>query len=74
MVNLSKHERSLLELLLKKHPAPLSYETIDANIYDYSGSKNAIKLLVGSLRNKTTKASVINVSGFGYKLNLVADQ
>ena len=69
IVNLSKHERALIELLIEKHPAPASYESINANVYDYCGSQNAMKLLVGSLRNKIKKDSIFNVSGFGYKLN-----
>lgn len=71
IIDLSKYERALIELLIKKHPAPLSYESIDATIYDYNGSKNAIKLLISALRNKTTKGSISNISGFGYKINLM---
>jgi DNA-binding response OmpR family regulator len=69
IVNLSKHERVLIELLIEKHPAPASYESINANIYDNCGSKNATKLLVNSLRKKIKKESIVNISGFGYKLN-----
>lgn len=71
IINLSKYERALIEILLTKYPAPLSYESIDAHIYDYSGSKNAIKLLVASLRHKIENKSIINISGFGYKLKLM---
>lgn len=74
IINLSKYERALIELLITKYPAPVSYEVIDGHIYDYDGSKNAIKLLVGSLRNKIEKQSVLNVSGLGYKLNLLGSQ
>ncbi len=73
IINLSKNERALLELLIEKHPEPTSYESIDAIIYNYCGSKNAIKLLISSLRNKIKKESIVNVSGFGYKLNLKDD-
>lgn len=74
IINLSKHERALLEMLIVKYPAPLSYESINVHIYDYEGSKNAIKLLVGSLRHKIESKSIINVSGFGYKLKLMDDR
>jgi len=70
LVSLSKHERALIELLIEKNPAAASYESIEANIYDYTGSKNAIKLLVSALRKKTKKDCIVNVSGFGYKLNI----
>lgn len=70
IINLSKHERALLELLIKECPLPISYQIIDANIYNYTSSKNAIKLLVSSLRDKISKEAIINISGFGYKLKL----
>lgn len=69
IVNLSKYERAMIELLIKKHPAPISYDFINSHIYDYGASQNAIKLLVSSLREKVKKESIVNVPGFGYKLN-----
>lgn len=74
IINLSKYERALIELLIKKHPAPISYDYIDAQIYDYSASKNAIKLLVSSLRDKINKQSIVNITGYGYKLMLMDDK
>jgi DNA-binding response OmpR family regulator len=68
VIDLSKTERHLLELFLTKHPSPVSYDSIDENVYDYSSTKNAIKLLISSLRQKINKESIINISGFGYKL------
>lgn len=70
VIRLSKHERNLLELFIKKHPAPVSYESIDTNIYDNESSKNAIKLLISALRIKIDKTAISNISGFGYKLNI----
>lgn len=74
VVSLSKYERALIELLIRHHPAPASYHQIDAHIYDYSASKNAIKLLVSALREKIKKQSIANVTGYGYKLMLMGDQ
>lgn len=74
IIDLSKYERALLELLIDKYPAPVSYDFIDEHIYDFGASKNAIKLLVSSLRDKIERHSVINVSGFGYKLHLLGDK
>lgn len=74
IINLSKYERALIELLIKKYPAPISYDHIDAQVYDYSASKNAIKLLVSSLRDKIKKQSIINITGYGYKLMLMDDK
>lgn len=73
IISLSKTERSLLDLLIKNHPAPTSYESIDSNVYEFASSKNAIKLLVKSLRNKIDKEAISNVSGFGYNVNIIKE-
>lgn len=70
IISLSKTERALLDLLIKNHPAPTSYEGIDSNVYEFASSKNAIKLLVKSLRNKIDKEAITNVSGFGYNVKI----
>lgn len=71
IISLSKHERALLELLLKNSPAPSSYESIESQVYEFSTSKNAIKLLVKSLRNKLDKEVISNVPGLGYNINIM---
>jgi len=71
IISLSKTERTLLELLFKNYPAPTSYEGIESNVYDFATSKNAIKLLIKSLRTKISKDAISNVSGFGYNINLM---
>jgi len=70
IISLSKKERALLELFIKSYPSSLSYESIENNVYDACSSKNAIKLLIKSLREKTSKNTITNVSGFGYKIHL----
>lgn len=70
IISLSKTERALLDLLIKNYPAPTSYEGIDSNVYEFASSKNAIKLLVKSLRNKIDKETITNVSGFGYNVSI----
>jgi len=70
VISLSKNERALLELLLKNYPAPTSYESIESHVYDFSSSKNAMKLLVKSLRAKICKEAISNVSGLGYNVEL----
>jgi len=71
IISLSKIERSFLELLLKNTPAPTSYDAIENEVYDFATSRNAIKLLVKSLRAKLCKDAITNLSGFGYNINLV---
>ncbi len=71
IIPLSRNERGLIDLLIKNHPAPSSYETIEANVYEFASSKNAIKLLVKSLRAKINKETISNVSGLGYNINIL---
>jgi len=71
IIPLSKIERSFLELLLKNTPAPTSYDAIENEVYEFATSRNAIKLLVKSLRAKLSKDAITNLSGFGYNINLV---
>lgn len=73
IISLSKNERALLDILIKNYPAPTSYEAIEANVYEFASSKNAIKLLVKSLRTKINKEAISNVSGFGYNINIKKD-
>lgn len=70
IIPLSKNERALIELLIKNYPAATSYENIETNVYDFASSKNAIKLLIKSLRAKIGKETITNVSGFGYNINI----
>lgn len=71
IITLSKTERNLLELLLKNSPAPSSYESIEIEVYDFATSRNAIKLLVKSLRKKLGKDVIVNVSGLGYNIEMM---
>lgn len=70
IVPLSKTERALLETLIKNYPAATSYEAIEANVYDFVSSKNAIKLLIKALRAKLGKENIINISGYGYNIKI----
>lgn len=70
IVPLSKTERSLLETLIKNYPAATSYEAIEANVYNFVSSKNAIKLLIKALRTKLGKENIINISGYGYNIKI----
>ena len=70
IISLSKNERAILELLIKNYPAPTTYESIESNVYEFATSKNAIKLLIKSLRQKINKEAIENISGLGYTVNI----
>lgn len=71
IIQLSKNERELLELLIKNHPSSVSYENIEQYVYNFESSKNAIKLLVKALRKKIGQNAISNISSLGYKINLM---
>lgn len=70
-VSLSKHERLLLELLVKQKNNVVQYEAIENFIWsDIGMSNDAIKSLTKGLRKKLPKDSLENIYGLGYKLNI----
>jgi len=69
---LNKKESLLLNLLIKNSPNIVSYETIEYHLWDdMEVSKEAFKSLIKDLRKKTSKESIKNVSGIGYKIEIL---
>lgn len=74
-VALSKHEKQLLELLVKYRNNVLQYEAIENFIWPEIGmSKDAIKSLTKGLRKKLPDGALQNIYGLGYKLNVREDE
>lgn len=68
VISLNKKERQLLTLLINNPNKVLTYEELEYHIWDDSVSRDALKSLIKDLRKKTSKETVKNVSGIGYKL------
>ena len=72
MINITKNERLFLNLLLKNHPRAVSYDELQTHIWqDEYMSENAIRLLVRDLRKKLPQNCIKNLSGIGYKIELL---
>ena len=71
-VSLSKHERQLLELLVKNMNNVVQYEPIENFVWpDIGMSTDAIKSLTKGLRKKLPKGSLENIYATGYKLIII---
>ncbi|RXK13245.1 DNA-binding response regulator [Halarcobacter mediterraneus] len=73
IINLSKNEQKLLNLLCEKFPRAVTYEELQSYIWngEYM-SENAIRLLVRDLRKKLPDNCIRNISKLGYKIELIA--
>lgn len=69
-ISLNKKERQLLNLLIKNPNKVLTYEELEYHIWDDSVSREALKSLIKDLRKKSSKETIKNVSGIGYKYEI----
>ena len=71
VIDLSKKEYNLLELLLDNKRKIIPYETIESIIWHNSSmSIDAVRTLVRAIRKKTYKDIIINNNAIGYKIDL----
>ena len=73
LLGLTAIETALLELLLRRAPAPVNRRTIAVQVWDDEADpvgSNTIDVHVGRLRGKlaTTSARIETVRGFGYRI------
>ncbi len=73
LLNLTTIETALLELLLRRAPAPVNRRTIAVQVWDDEADpvgSNTIDVHVGRLRGKlaATSARIETVRGFGYRI------
>jgi len=69
-ISLNKKERQLLNLLIKNPEKVLTYDELEYHIWDDVVSRDALKSLIRDLRKKTSKETIKNVSGIGYKFEV----
>ena len=71
-VRLSKKERFLLELLAKIPGQPVSFATLEAELWPQTPpGPDALPSLIKRFRQKTSKHLIANLYGDGYTLNLL---
>lgn len=68
---LNKKESLLINLFIRNQDRIITYEEIEYHIWDNEVSIGAFKSLIRDLRKKTSKDFIINMSGVGYRLNIL---
>ena len=71
VIPLTKKENLFLDFLLKNHDCPLSYEKINMNIWNGSMTHDSLRSLIKELRKKTYKELIKNISGMGYRVDIL---
>jgi len=75
LIKLTHKELKLLDLLAKNHHRVVNYEEIENTIwYDDVMTKDALRALVRTLRQKLQGDYLENVSGFGYRLHVAPQE
>jgi len=71
-IPLGTKEQSLMKLFISNKDRTISKEEISYNLYPLDNVTNSgIRNLVNRLKNKIGKDSILNVSGSGWRLNLI---
>lgn len=71
LFNYQKKETQFLNLLIENVNRALTYEEINEKIWSGSMSQDALRSIVKELRKKVYKELIKNVSGVGYRLDLI---
>lgn len=73
-IKLNKKEKYLMDLLCENKNKVVQYSTIERTVwqnYEESMSPSALRTLVKNLRKKVGNDNIENISGLGYKLNVI---
>lgn len=71
IVSLSNKETALLDLFINNENKVLTYEEIDKSIWNENMSQDVLRTVIKQLRRKTYKELIKNISGIGYRLDLI---
>ena len=71
IVLLSKKENDFFKFMTTRANNTASYEEINECIWDGSMTQDALRSVVKELRKKTYKELIKNISGIGYRFNLI---
>ena len=75
LIKLTHKELQLIDLLAKNHHRVVNYEEIENTIwYDDVMTKDALRALIRTLRQKLQGDYLENVSGFGYRLSIFQEK
>mgnify|MGYP005984692917 CR=1 FL=1 len=71
IVLLSKKENDFFKFMTSKANNTVSYQEIDQCIWEGAMTQDALRSVVKELRKKTYKDLIKNISGIGYRFNLI---
>uniref|UniRef100_UPI004048CF5C winged helix-turn-helix domain-containing protein n=1 Tax=Aliarcobacter sp. TaxID=2321116 RepID=UPI004048CF5C len=71
ILQLTKKETCFLDFLITNHNISISYEDINKEVWDGEMSQDALRSLVKEIRKKTYKELIKNVSGIGYRIDIL---
>lgn len=71
IVSLSKKEVTYLDFMLSNLNRVMSYDEINKNIWQGSMTNDALRSIVKELRKKVYKELIKNISGVGYRIDLI---
>lgn len=70
-INLTKKELMFLEICAKNKNRSTSYEELENYVWEGYMTEDALRSVIKSLRKKLSKDVLVNISGIGYKLNII---
>lgn len=70
-INLTKKELMFLEICAKNKNRATSYEELENYVWEGYMTEDALRSVIKSLRKKLSKDVLVNISGIGYKLNII---
>jgi two-component system, OmpR family, response regulator VanR len=70
-INLTKKELMFLEICAKNKNRATSYEELANYVWEGYMTEDALRSVIKSLRKKLSKDVLVNISGIGYKLNII---
>jgi len=71
IIPLTNKEGAFLNYMILNENKAVSYEELDENIWKGSMTNDALRSVVKELRKKTYKQLIKNISGIGYRINLI---
>jgi len=71
IIPLTNKEGAFLNYMIHNENKAISYEELNENIWKGTMTNDALRSVVKELRKKTYKELIKNISGIGYRINLV---
>ncbi len=71
-IELTRKELLFLEILIKNYQRAVKYDELNNHIWGGEMSDDALRSIVKEVRKKISKDVIKNISGIGYKINVIS--